>query len=267
MDEQHYLIRGGVEGRERLRVLGRVMRPTTLPLLERAGVTAGLRCLDVGCGGGDVTFDLASLVGITGSVVGVDLDATKIGLARGDAEHEQITNVEFRVADLADGLGEDEYDVVYARFVLTHLRDPAAGLMQMTRALRPGGRLIVEDIDYRGSFCQPETATFSRYREIYTLTAQANGGDPYIGTRLPLLLIEAGLERVQPNVVQPAGLEGEVKIMPALTLENIKTMAVRHQIATGEEIDCLVEELYALARDARTFIGNPRMVQVWGEKA
>jgi len=84
--DHHYLIRGGIEGRERLRVLARVMRPTTLPLLERAGVRAGMRCLDVGCGGGDVTFDLASLVGITGSAVGVDLDATKIELARGDTE-------------------------------------------------------------------------------------------------------------------------------------------------------------------------------------
>ena len=124
MEEQHYLIRGGIQGRERLRVLARVMRPTTLPLLERAGVTAGLRCLDVGCGGGDVTFDLASLVGITGSVVGVDVDATKIELARGDAQQAEVPNVEFRVANLTDGLGEDEYDVVYARFVLTHLRRP-----------------------------------------------------------------------------------------------------------------------------------------------
>jgi 2-polyprenyl-3-methyl-5-hydroxy-6-metoxy-1,4-benzoquinol methylase len=136
VDEQHYLIRGGIQGRERLRVLARVMRPTTLPLLERAGVSAGMRCLDVGCGGGDVTFDLASLVGITGSVVGVDLDATKVELAEGDAEQAEVTNVEFRVADLADGLGVDEYDVVYARFVLTHLSDPEAGLAVMLRALR-----------------------------------------------------------------------------------------------------------------------------------
>ena len=72
MEEHHYLIRGGIAGRERLRVLARVMRPGTLALLERVGVTAGLRCLDVGCGGGEVTFDLASLVGITGHVVGVE---------------------------------------------------------------------------------------------------------------------------------------------------------------------------------------------------
>ncbi len=124
MDEHHYLIRGGIEGRERMRVVGRVMRPTTLALLERAGVTAGMRCLDVGCGAGEVTFDLASLVGITGQVVGVDLDATKIDLARGDAEQAEVTNVEFRVADLTEGLGEAEYDVVYARFLLTHLQRP-----------------------------------------------------------------------------------------------------------------------------------------------
>ena len=101
MSEHHYLIRGGVEGRERLRVLGRVMRPTTLPLLERAGVAAGLRCLDVGCGGGDVTLDLASMVGLTGLAVGVDVDATKVELARADAEQLAVTNVEFRVADVS----------------------------------------------------------------------------------------------------------------------------------------------------------------------
>ena len=164
MEEHHYLIRGGIAGRERLRLLARVMRPATLALLERAGVTAGLRCLDVGCGGGDVTFDLASLVGITGHVVGV-LDPTKVELARGDAEQAEVANVEFRVADLTQGLGEAEYDVVYARFLLTHLRDPAAAVALMRAALRPGGRVVLEDIDYRGSLCYPESDAFRRNNE------------------------------------------------------------------------------------------------------
>jgi ubiquinone/menaquinone biosynthesis C-methylase UbiE len=266
VDEQHYMIRGGIEGRERLRVLARVMRPTTLPLLERAGVSAGMRCLDVGCGGGDVSFDLASIVGITGSVVGVDVDATKIDLARGDAEHEQITNVEFRVADLTDGIGGEEFDVVYVRFVLTHLADPTAAVEQMRGALRPGGRLVAEDIDYRGGFCHPESATFRRYEQIYVESAQRNGGDPHIGVRLPQFLLEAGFERVTPTIVQPAGLEGDVKLLPALTLENIKATAVRHGVADAAEVDRLVDDLYAIARDTRTFVGNPRIVLVWGEK-
>ena len=72
--------------------------------------------------------------------------------------------------------------MVYARFVLTHLRDPAAGLATMVAALKPGGRLVVEDIDYRGSFCEPERASFERYEEIYEKTARLNGGNPHIET-------------------------------------------------------------------------------------
>jgi SAM-dependent methyltransferase len=266
LSEQHYLIRGGLEGRERLRVLGRVMRPTTLPLLERAGVSSGMRCLDVGCGGGDVTFDLASLVGVTGLSVGVDVDATKIELARADAEQVAVSNVEFRVADVTEGLGDDEHDIVYARFVLTHLRDPEGAVAEMKRVLRPGGRLIVEDIDFRGSFCEPENPDFERYEEIYEESARRNGGDPWIGLRLPAMLVAAGFDRVQPNVVQPAGLEGESKFLPALTLENIKATALRHGVSTEEELDRLVDELYAVALDPRTFVANPRIVQVFGEK-
>jgi SAM-dependent methyltransferase len=267
VDQHHYLIRGGLEGRERLRVLGRVMRPTTLPLLERAGVTTGMRCLDVGCGGGDVTFDLASLVGITGTAVGIDLDATKVDLARADAEQVGVTNVEFRVGDVTDGLGDEEYDVIYVRFVLTHLPDPEAAVELMGRALRRGGRLVVEDVDLRGSFCEPERAGFERYEEIYEESARRNGGDPWIGLRLPAMLVAAGFERVQPNVVQPAALEGESQLMPALTLENIRATAVRHGVTTEEEVDRLVDELYAIARDPGTYVANPRIVQVIGEKA
>jgi SAM-dependent methyltransferase len=266
MDEHHYLIRGGIEGRERMRVVGRVMRPTTLSLLERAGVTTGMRCLDVGCGAGEVTFDLASLVGITGSVVGVDLDATKVELARGDAEQAEVGNVEFRVADLSEGLGDAAYDVVYARFLLTHLRDPAAAVELMRVALAPGGRLVVEDIDYAGSFCYPESAAFRRGNEIYEQTALRTGGDPFIGVRLPRLLLDAGFEQVQPSIAHPVGLEGDVKLLSPLTVENIKAMAVRHDVATADEVDAVVDELYAIARDPSILVSIPHIVQAFGEK-
>ena len=170
------------------------------------------------------------------------------------------------VGDLTDGLGEQEYDAIYVRFVLTHLRDPEGGVEMMLRALRPGGRLIVEDIDFRGSFCEPEHAGFERYEEIYEESARRNGGDPWIGVRVPAMLATAGFERVQPNVVQAADLEGESKLMPALTLENMKAIAIRHGVSTEDEIDALVDQLYALARDPFAYVANPRVVQVIGEK-
>jgi SAM-dependent methyltransferase len=266
MDEHHYLIRGGIAGRERMRVVGRVMRPSTLRLLERVGVSEGMRCLDVGCGAGEVTFDLASLVGPNGQVVGVDLDETKLDLARRDAEQAAVGNVEFRLGDAGAGMGEAAYDVVYARFLLTHVPDPEGVLRLMVAAAQPGGCVVVEDIDYGGTFDHPTTEDFDRYREIYVESARANGGDALIGRRLPLMLTRAGLERVDLDVVQPSGLEGEVTVIPALTLENIKATAARHGIAGGDEVDRLVDALYAIARDPEAFVASPRIVQVWARK-
>jgi ubiquinone/menaquinone biosynthesis C-methylase UbiE len=73
-DLNHYVMRGGVEGRERLRILSRVMHATTTALFDRLGVADGLVCLDAGCGGGDVTRELAWWVGPAGKAVGADIE-------------------------------------------------------------------------------------------------------------------------------------------------------------------------------------------------
>jgi len=84
-DSTHYVIRGGSAGRERLRMLSRVMHPTSSSLFDRLALHEGQSCLDVGCGGGDATLELARRVGPRGRVVGVDIDATKLELARAEA--------------------------------------------------------------------------------------------------------------------------------------------------------------------------------------
>jgi SAM-dependent methyltransferase len=76
-------------GRARLRVLSRVMRPTTLSLLDRAGIRPGMECLEVGCGSGDLAFDLAQMVGAGGRVVATDVDEIKLRLARQEALSEE----------------------------------------------------------------------------------------------------------------------------------------------------------------------------------
>jgi hypothetical protein len=96
-------------------------------------------------------------------------------------------------------------------------------LEKVRHALRPGGVLVVEDVDFRGHFCHPESLAFSRYVELYTKTAQRRGADPNIGPRLPGLLIEAGFEAVQINLVQLAAMADESKLMAPLTLKLWRT--------------------------------------------
>lgn len=264
MESQSYVIRGATEGRERLRILSRVMRPTTLSLIDRAAIAQGAACLDIGCGGGDVTLELADVVGPSGSVVGTDTDAAMLKLAEHEAAQRSCGNVEYRLADVHDTVGEAIFDVAYARFVLTHLSDPAAALAGMHAALRPGGVVVVEDIDSTGHFCYPDHAAVRRYIELYVAVVQKRGGDPNIGLRLPGLLLNAGFERVQMHVVQPAGLEGEVKILNPMTLESIADAVIAEKLASRDEIDRLVAELYELARDPRVLMSSPRIVQAWG---
>jgi SAM-dependent methyltransferase len=264
MENNHYIIRGGVPGRERLRLLARVMQPTTLALLARAGLQAGMECLDVGCGGGDVSFELARHAGPSGRVVAVDIDAVKIELARAEAAAQQVGTIEFRVANISDGAAEPIFDLVYARFLLTHLADPAEAVARMQQFLRPGGVVVVEDIDFTGHFCHPDCPAFWRYVDLYTRSVQRRGGDPNIGPRLPRLLIDAGCEHVQMNVVQPAGMEGEVKLTCAITMESIADAVLAEGLASQAEVEATVAALYAFARETRTIVSLPRVVQAWG---
>jgi ubiquinone/menaquinone biosynthesis C-methylase UbiE len=150
-----YVIAGGREGKERLKLISEVMLPTTAQLLDTVGLGTGMKCLDVGCGGGHVTLFMAYLVGPHGKVVGTDSDGAILTLARQDAEAAQLDNVEFRHTDAAVCPGEGEYDLVYARFLLTHLSEPEKCLEAMARACISQGFIVLEDIDFTGSFCYP----------------------------------------------------------------------------------------------------------------
>jgi ubiquinone/menaquinone biosynthesis C-methylase UbiE len=266
MKKSSYVIRGGIEGRERLRILARVMRPTTLDLLRRAGIQPGMTCLEVGCGGGDLACDMAQMVGSAGKIVATDIDEKKLEIAGQEAHAQQLKNVEFRLADITESDPGTSFDLVHARFLLTHLANPAQALARMRQALQPGGIVVIEDIDFRGHFSHPETTALGRYVELYTETVRRRGADANIGPRLPALLRETGFEDVRMNVVQPAGSDGEVKLLNPLTMENIADAVLAEGLASADEVDRLVAELYEFARTPGTVASMPRVVEAWGSR-
>jgi SAM-dependent methyltransferase len=267
MEAGRYVIRGGKEGRERLRLLSEIMAPFTHTLLDEMGITRGSTCLDVGCGGGDVTFELARRVGPAGRAVGVDLDDTKLELARREAESLGLSNVAFEARDVAEWEPEHPFDVAYARFLLTHLPRPGLLLSTLRRRIRPGGVVVVEDIDYRGHFAEPDCPALWRAVELYTKSVQSRGADPNIGPRLPALLRAAGFEDVQMKLVQPAALEGGIKLLICVTLESIADAILGDGLTTQDELRDTVEELWEFARNPHTVLGGPRVFQAWGRNA
>jgi SAM-dependent methyltransferase len=100
----------------------------------------GERALDVGCGFGDTTQQIAQLVGPEGSALGVDVSAPFIDTARQEAAETGAANVEFQVADVQTLELAPEFDYAYSRMGIMFFANPVAALRNVRRALRPGGR-------------------------------------------------------------------------------------------------------------------------------
>ncbi|MES2035577.1 MAG: methyltransferase domain-containing protein [Pseudomonadota bacterium] len=254
-----YIIQGGETGRARLSVLSQAMAPWTGGLLDRAGSLVGLRVLDAGCGGGDVSRDLAVRVGPTGRVVGVDGDAVKIAAA--EAADEGLANLAFHLGDATSPPG-GPFDVIYARFLLSHLTDVPAALAAFRGHLRLGGRVVIEDVDFSGHFVAPPLQAFDDYVAWYREAAWLRGADADIGPRLPGLIAAAGFVDVDAEAVNPAGLRGPVKQLAALTLAGIAEAVIAEDIAGRDRVERAVADLQAAADDPSVFMSLPRVVQV-----
>jgi SAM-dependent methyltransferase len=150
----------------------------------------GQSVLDVGCGPGSITADLARLVA-PGSVVGLDAVAAVVSTAA--AEH-RAPNLSFRVGDVY-ALDDDDasFDVVHAHQVLQHLADPVAALRELWRVCRPGGTIAVRDGDFGAMTWWPDLPGLHRWRDIYCSVARANGGEPDAGRRLLSWVRAAGV--------------------------------------------------------------------------
>src|SRR5580658_3730591 len=140
----------------------------------------GLALLDIGCGPGTITADLARLVA-PGEAVGLDASNEVIDQATAYAENLGLTNLRFEVGDLfALNYGEATFDVVHAHQVLQHLVNPGGALVELRRVLRPGGVLAVRDSDYSAFVWAPADAALDRWMDLYLAVTERNGHDARI---------------------------------------------------------------------------------------
>ncbi|MEV5510006.1 class I SAM-dependent methyltransferase [Streptomyces orinoci] len=155
-----------------------------------------MRILDIGCGPGTITADLAALVP-QGRVTGLDPAGDVLERARAVAAERGLDNVEFTTGDVrALRFPDGSFDVVHAHQVLQHLGDPVGALREMRRVSRPGGLIAVRDSDYAAMHWYPLLPGLDEWQRLYMRVARAGGGEPDAGRRLLSWARSAGLTEV-----------------------------------------------------------------------
>jgi SAM-dependent methyltransferase len=198
-DDSQYIHGSSAEEQGRLAALNDLINQAALREINLRG---GERILDLGSGLGQFTRAMARTAGPKGKVVGVERDPQQLA----DALRRARADGEESLADLRAGdalnppLRPEEwstFDVAHTRFLLEHLRDPLSAVRVMVRAVRPGGRIVLEDDDHDVLRLWPEPPGFGALWQAYMRSYDRLGNDPYIGRRLVELLHKAGAKPVR----------------------------------------------------------------------
>ena len=249
--------------RERLRTLEALLDEGTIRQLEARGVAGGWHCLEAGAGGGSIAAWLCERVSPGGSVLATDLDTTVLA----ELSH---PNLDIRVHDvLADGLPDAAFDLIHLRLLLAWLQEPQVALRRLIAALKPGGWLVAEEMDFVSAVPDSRLAADSRdliARAVHahnTVLAARHGFDPFYGRRLVGELEDAGLAEI--------GCEGRASMwrggeaggsMWRLTLAQLHEPMIASGLVTSADLDAI----FALCEDPRFSILSQITMAGWGRR-
>lgn len=242
---------------ERLALLAATHDRGSAKLISRLGITAGWHCLEVGAGQGSMARWLADAVGADGRVMATDLDLRFVG--------EVPPNVLVRQHDIVtDRLPAAHFDLVHARAVLQHVAERDLAVVRMVEATKPGGWVVIEEIDWLVFDEQPLPEPFGAlHRTLRTAYVARAGYDPYYGRCLLPALRDAGLIDVESK--------GSVTTMHGgtpsaewyvLALERAKPRLIEAGLLDGTTIDAAL----AQARAPEFCVLGPLGISAWGRK-
>jgi SAM-dependent methyltransferase len=262
-EPSRYAFPNAAEGqRERLKALEAVLDPGTIQELSELQVGPGWACLEVGAGAGSIARWLADRVGPHGGVLATDLNPGAFGSV-GD-RYPWLTVAQHDVT--TDPVPVASFDLVHARLVLSWLSDPVNALTRLVRALRPGGWLVLEELDFVSAVADPAmdadaAAVFARVMDAHLVVlSERNGFDPRYGRRLHGLFEAAWLTDVNAagRVSMWRGGEPGGELW-RLTFQQLRSAMLDSGLVDEDEVDTAM----TLCRHGLSFM-SPVTVTGWG---
>jgi ubiquinone/menaquinone biosynthesis C-methylase UbiE len=242
--------------------------PRTRLLLGRVGVRPGWRVADVGCGPLGILPALAECVGPTGRVVGVERERRFAEAARAQIVQRGLQNVMVVESDaLEPSLEKESFDLVHERLVAINVSARQTLLAKMLSLLRPGGIAVLQDVDNVSWLCEPSHPSWDALLTAFHAVFQGQGGDPFVGRRLPRLLREAGAENIQVIAHVDFAVPGDARREHLVSLvDSVKDKIVAAGLLSDEELRSHRQALVSHLNDPATTVIDKILVQTWGRK-
>ena len=199
MADRDYVLGTEKEEVERLGLQHRVWRPRMLDGFARARIGAGMTVIDVGCGPGYASVDLAEIVGPEGRVLAFERSRRFLDSLAARAARLGLGNIRGEERDVSEkDFGDSVADAAWCRWVLSFVADPARTVANVARALKPGGVAIFHEYaDYGAWRTMPPSADVDRFRDLVMRSWRDSGGEPDAALRLPAWLAAADMELVE----------------------------------------------------------------------
>ena len=236
---------------------------------ERAGFGPGKKLLDVGCGPGYASLDLAARVGTRGQVRAMDISDRFIRHLQSQARLRGLTNITASVGHVERlNLSDGGFDGAYARWVLCFVENPAAVVSGVARALKKGGAFVIQDyFNYESVLIAPNCDVFRRFFKMVAQSWRMRGGNSDIGAEIPNLLARHGFEvkEIKPllRVARPGS---PLWKWPETFFENYLPVLVELGLFSESDKDQFNREWRKRSRDRSAFFVTPPMIEVIGIK-
>ena len=246
-----YTLKIGEQAKERLLILNSVCNPFTLSLLKSFPRIKGKKILDLACGIGVMTLELGRLAGNHGRVLGVDISEEQLSIARQLAKSKNCKNIQYR-AGTATNLNalNEEFDIVYCRFLLCHLRTPLKSIKEMIRCLKKDGLLILEEpTGCEPMFSSPQSATFDQCKRIHLLQGEVFKTDFTVGRKINHWFQKLQLAVEYDRLVQPLLKNEYEKRQLWLAVREIAPELIAKGLTTSLEIKRITANLKRYARN------------------
>ncbi len=227
----------------------RIYGASTTRLCKRAGIAEGMQVLEIGSGAGDVALTLAELVGPTGSVVGVDVNAAILDTARQRAVDAGMNNLKFIPGDARTLDFSDKFDAIVGRFVLMYMADPDIAFARLISHLKPGGIAAFQEPEYTlyPAFLHPDTPLMNRLIGWILEVFEHSSAHLDMGIGLYRAFVDAGLPPPEMHLESPMGAAetwAGYRYM-ATIFQSLLPLLLKYGLATADQvgIDTLAERI------------------------